>query len=455
MNAVELEIFEETVKLHKDALAKKSQEGMALAEHRYNKILNRAPFDVHLSYVMAAMYIDKGWNGVALNLLFNLIQNDPKNSDAYNLLGAAFRNENQVDHAKAAWTKCIQMGGENPVICNNMATLYADSGQPREALEWVEKALKLDPQDVTAHWEKALALLSLRQWDEGWKHYEWRQKLPSWDGRPGIDAPQWDGSYVNSLYIHGEQGVGDEVMFASCLPFVRSKNITVEVNKKVATLIQKSFPHVDVVTEGDGGAYDAKVPIGSLMGRFGFNREPYLNPDPWRVDYYREELSKLGAGPYVALTWLGGVKQTRVEDRSFELKDWKPALDRFTCVSAQYTDPNTHAALERECESVGLVKIGEDSAGGDLHEQAALFRAVDGVLTVQQTAVHVAGGVGARTHAVIGDKPHWRYGIEGDSLPFYSSVRLHRRGGAEWSGAIERAVNALDRELPRTKQAAA
>jgi tetratricopeptide (TPR) repeat protein len=442
MNDVYQDLLSQALELHKAGQFDK-------AEELYNRLLNRTPFQEDLTFLLGDLYLRKDFNGLAVNLLSNLLQNNPKHDGAWCNLGAAFRKEGHVDMARAAWTRALEIKGDSAEVCSNMAGLYADRAMPAKALEWIDRTLAVDPESVEGHWLKALALLSLKRWDEGWKEYDWRFKLDSWDSREQIKAPIWDGSHVGSLYIHGEQGVGDEVMFASCLPFVKARHVTVEVNPKVAPIIQKSFPDFDVVTEVFPGEYDAKIAIGSLPRMFGFNREPYLKPDPWRVKFYREELEKLGPGPYVALTWIGGTKATRVEDRSVQVKDLKPLMDAFTCVSAQYSD--TNPLVDPEREAAGLPKINDECLGTDLHEQAALFCAVDAVVTVQQTAVHVAGAVGAKCHALIGTHPHWRYGVEGEDLPFYSTVKLHRKK-TDWNEVIERILNELRADFSRVRE---
>lgn len=452
MNDVIAGVLQDAIKAHQGG-------ELDRAERMYNAILNRLPFSEDIAYCLSYLYLQKNYNGLAINLLSGLLQNNPKRADAWCHLGIAFRKENEYDRAKACWERAIKEGGETLPVCNNMSGLYGDRGRPLEALEWIAKSLALEPQNPEANWSKALALLSLKRWDEGWKQYEWRQRLETWDTRKSVIAPAWDGSYVDRLYIHGEQGVGDEVMFASCLPFVKAGHVTLEVHPKVAALMQKSFPDFDVVDSEFPGEYDAKVPIGSLVGRYGFNTNPFLSPDPWRVQFYRDELKKLGPGPHLAIAWSGGTKVTRVEDRSILLRDMKPFLDAYTCVSVQHQNEHDDAIrqqLENDRVEAGLHKINDESTGRDLHEQAALMCAVDAVVTVQQTAVHVAGGCGVKTFAIIGSHPHWRYGIEGDSLPFYSGVRLFRRKpDGDWPEVIARTRDAVDRELSGTKQRAA
>ena len=131
-----------------------------------------------------------------------------------------------------------------------------------------------------------------------------------------------------------------------------------------------------VVTSTTQGDYDAKPPLGSLMHMYGLpNGERYLFPDEKRIKYYREQLSYLGDGPYVAVCWFGGTKATRVMERSIPATQLQAIIDKYTCVSAQYNNGNPH--IEKDRRDAGLYLINEDSCGKDLAEQAALFAAVE------------------------------------------------------------------------------
>ena len=447
MDPVQIEVFEKAVALHK---AGKYFEADVL----YNKVLNGVPEDINLCGCLAELYLMTGRNGLAIHVLSNMLRSAPNLGAGWCQLGVAYRQENRNDFAKAAWERALAIQGDSVEVCNNMAGLYADTASPQEALEWCERALKLAPDDHSVLWNKSLALLTMGEFEEGWKLYANRQKKDGWHARDSVQAPLWDGKPVDRLLIHGEQGVGDEIMFASAIPHVLglAKNITLEVNAKVAGIAKQTWPEFTVVKDEEAieGRFDAKIPIGSLIGMFGLNKKPFLSPHPEKVAFYRRELEKLGPGPYVALAWLGGTKQTRAHTRCVTLKDLEPFLNRYTCVSAQYMPPGAEEHIEADRIKAGLAKINDESCGGDLHDQAALFKAVDAVVTVQQTAVHVAGGVGAKTFALIGTNPHWRYGVKGDSMPFYSSVNLIRKR-TDWPEVVERALCAVDRELQRIK----
>ena len=158
------------------AIALHKQEKYGEAEIIYNQLLNRMPFEEGITYLLADLYLRKDFNGLAINLLSNLLQNNAQHAAAWCNLGCAFRKENEYDRAKQAWLRAISVGGETVEVCNNFASLYADRANPQMALQWIEKSLKLEPENPKAMWGKALSLLSMKQWEEGWKCYEHRDR---------------------------------------------------------------------------------------------------------------------------------------------------------------------------------------------------------------------------------------------------------------------------------------
>lgn len=418
------------------------------AIYMYNQLLNRDPNNESVLFLLGDAYLRSDFNGMAVNLLRTVVAINPKNSNAWCNLGIGYRKEEFRDRAKEAWSKALELSGDTPEVCHNMAGLYADSGKPYEAIKWCERAIKQGA-GPEVYWQMSLAQLTIGDWETGLKNYEKRQILESWDSRSNIKIPLWDGKETDHLYIHGEQGVGDEIMFASCIneALTKAKKVTIEVNEKVQNIIKQTWPQCDVVTKETVGDYTAKIPIGSLFYLFhpkgDFKAEAFLKPDQERVKYYRSELEKLGPPPYVAVTWIGGTKQTRVVNRSLAIDDLKPLLSKFTCVSAQYSNGNPF--IEEDIKKAGLTKINEESSGLDLAEQAALFKACDYVVTVQQTAVHVAGAVGTRTFAMLPSNPQWRYGIEGEKMPWYDSVTLLRKKEDEtWSSVVAKTIRRIE-----------
>lgn len=460
MNEVVYKELNRAFELHKEGKLRE-------AEHIYNSILNVEMENPQVLYLLGNVYSQLGYNGLAVNLFTNCLTAKPDFHEAWIDMGVALRKENQDGMALAAWDRAEALC-EHHEIHVNKATLYADSGEPEKALELCNKAIEMLGNGTektadalaSAHWNKALALLSLQRWEEGWKEHNWRRKLKDvWNDRGKIEAPLWDGKPVGRLYLHGEQGKGDEIMFLSILKDVLplAKEIVVEVNGSVKPLVdQMGYQTVTVVPGQDEatGKFDAKCALADL-GQFFRNRPEdfpgthYLKADPERVEHYRNELNKLGPGPYVGVSWFGGTKATRVHVRTVSIGRWKNLLEDVTAVSLQWGEFGSPDAIKHD---VAVIEGASD--GKNLAEQAALIEALDYVITVQGTAVHLSGALGKKTYVLTSNSPSWRYGAEscGNKMSWYGSVELIRQGKEEkWDSVLER-VNAIIR--PEKRQAA-
>lgn len=461
MNPVIQQQLERAYKAHLDG-------NLNEAEVLYNSILNNDMENPTVLYLLGNVYSQRGFNGVAVNLLVNCLQAKPDFQEAWIDMGVALKKENRDDVAMQAWKRAEELG-EHHEIYVNQATLYADSGEPEKAIPLCDKTIKMLEKDVndktkyalaSAHWNKALALLSLQRWEEAWKEHHWRKQLKDvWNPRSEIDAPDWDGKPVTNLFLHGEQGKGDEIMYLSmlkdCLPL--AKHIVIELNDAVAPLLrQMEYPTVTVVTDQKqanalGIKFDAKYAIGDLGCLFrnkaeDFDGKAYLKADPERVEYYRNELNKLGPGPYVGIAWTGGTKTTRIQKRSIGLSQWKDMLNGVTPVSLQYGPFG-----DAEAKKHGIAVFDEASNGTDLLEQAALIEACDYVITVQQTVVHLAGALGKKTYVMVCNAPSWRYGDEstGDKMPWYESVTMIRQNKDDgWENVIDRVRLLVNEDMP-------
>lgn len=422
------------------------------AERILNVLLGRNPKDPGLIYMLGTLMARSNRNGAALVLLAQAIDMLPDLSAAYANLGGVLRQEGHRKAAIRALEKAVALDEgrtdlpafERAAALCNLSGCYVNEGEPVMAVKYGRQAVALDPDNAIAHTHLAMGLLELGQYREGWEHYRWRWERPEQAAakRP-FTCPRWDGSRVGTLAIHGEQGLGDEILFASCVPDAmrRADRVVLECNGRLIPLMERSFGipcYEDSPTLLQDWTPDAYAPLGDLPGHFrnspgDFSGSPFLRPDPARVAHYRDRLREAGARYGVA--WMGGKKQTFAGYRSIDLKEWAPILKKG-CVSVQY---GPWAA--EEAASVGLPHW--DDANASIDEQAALIAACDAVVTVCQTAVHLAGALGTKCLVLVPSRPAWRYGVQGTSMPWYSSVKLLRQKGDGWGHTLRWAAECL------------
>ena len=111
-------------------------------------------------------------------------------------------------------------------------------------------------------------------------------------------------------------------------------------------------------------------------------------------------------------------------------------------VSLQYGD--AAAEVQAFAETHALPVVHWPDAIDDLAQMAALISALDLVISVCNTTIHLGGALGRPVWVLAPQVPEWRYGIAGDGMPWYPSVRIFRQARAgEWPPVIERVAAAL------------
>jgi hypothetical protein len=340
-----------------------------------------------------------------------------------------------------------------------------------EAVASYDKALELDAGQVGARWNRSVARLMAGDYGAGWEEYEWR-----WEGcaylrgaKPILPQPQWQGESLKRrrIVIHAEQGLGDEIMFASILPeLVReAAGCYIECSPRLEKLFRRSFPDAAVLgNDRDVARWQGRLaewldglpaahfqsPIGSLarfrrssLADFPRHRG-YLKADARRVRHWKTALGKLGKGLKVGISWRGGRAATGMARRSTGLAQWLPVLRQRNVrfISLQYGD--CAAELARFCDETGVEIIHRQDVLSDFDETAALVKSLDLVLSVCTAVIHLGGALGQRTWVVAPHVPEWRYGLAGESMPWYPSVRIFRQGApGDWDEVFARVSEQL------------
>ncbi len=428
----------------------------------------------------------------------------PGFADAHNLLGACAMAAGNIDGAVASFTKAVELNPQTATFLSDLGyVLTYDCGKLAEGAGYLEKAVQLEPanpsilvnyclvlwhqgrlddiiaicsrlidanpNDNEARLNRALALLKKGIFAEGWPDYEARRHTRSnFSQRPYQFVP-WQGQPLRgkTLLVCGEQGLGDEIMFASCLPDVieTGARCIIECSPRLETLFRRSFPaavvHGALQTSGDTswldefGSVDFQIAAGSLPAMFrkqlaDFPRhEGYLQPVPARTEYWAARLQALGTGPKIGIAWRGGTVYTRGALRSLDLRILTPLLQRKDVhfVSLQYDA--TIAEVSNVARAQGFDLCHWPDAVDDLDETAALMPALDLVITVCNAGMHLAGATGRPTWAMVAAVPDWRYLEKGDSLPWYPGVRMFRQSGpGEWQNVVDEIEQALFARYP-------
>jgi tetratricopeptide (TPR) repeat protein len=334
--------------------------------------------------------------------------------------------------------------------------ILARSGRFVEAIEAYDRAIAHEPQWPMARYGRGLAALTLGEFSTGWTDYEYR-----WDvlRRTASKAPsevldrlaRWPDAETfagRKVALVTEQGIGDILMFASAVQEViaLAAEVSIDASPRLARLLSHSFPGLAV---GPAAADAVPVALGSLPHAFrrdiaAFPQRPYLTPSELARIRARDLLGPRDGRRRVGLAWRGGVGVTGMERRSIPLTQFAGILrtPSVEFVSLQHGDVGAEVA------DLPL-RVLPASALEDFDDMAGVVGELDGVLSVQTAIVHLSGALGVPCAVTVPAVPEWRYGARGDTMPWYASVRVHRRSAEDdWLPTIAAAWADLAGRMP-------
>jgi tetratricopeptide (TPR) repeat protein len=378
---------------------------------------------------------------------------EPGFAEAHSNLGyVLFREIEDYAAAAAHIEQALAVEPERPATRLNWAMVLQQRGRGEEALAVYDALIDADPAFDEARLNRGLIRLARGEFAAGWHDYEARKALPPVP--PAGDGCEWDGSDLrdSTIALYGEQGIGDEIMFASCVPDIvrAARHCVIHCNPRLVGLFRRSFPRATVLAAGARVASPEPRPrwramIGSVprflrTARADFPAHAgYLRADPARAAYWKERLAALPGRRRIGISWRGGAPSTRRSLRSIPLDEWGRVLrlDGVDFVSLQYTDCGDEITEVARAEDVRVHHWPE--ALGDYEETAALVSALDLVISVQTAVVHLAGALGVATWALVPEIAEWRYGEHAETMPWYPSVKLIRKQrGEDWPGVLAR-----------------
>ena len=443
-------------------------------------------------YYLALLAQREGELSAAIDYAMGVLQRQPDHADACNLIGACWLASGNAARAAEFFSRAVELKpGEASYQSNLGYVLVRDLGEFERGRAHLETALRLDPDDFAARCNycsvlnqegrtdeviavcsdlllrypdmnearlnRALALLRRQRFAEGWQDYEARKATRSnYLPRP-YRFPAWDGEPLSgkSILVYGEQGLGDEIMFASCFGEVirQAARCFIDCSPKLEALFARTFPDAVVrgVEQAGGdaswvqavGQIDFQIAAGSLTRIF--RNAPgdfpahngYLRSDPSRAENWRRQLNAGDAKLKVGIAWRGGMMSTRRSQRSLDLHQLLPILKTpgVGFVSLQHDAAADEVMEFAARESVPLMHF--PSVAADLDEAAALIASLDLVITVCGSVVHLSGGLGRAAWVMVPAVAEWRYLDSGASMPWYPSVRMFRqRKAGEWDAVI-------------------
>ena len=370
---------------------------------------------------------------------------------ALNNYGNICRKLGFIDLAEENLLKALRLKISVETLAN-LGLLMYEKRQYTLAESFYDHALRLEPDNTQVKWNKSLLYLSQKRFSQGWKLYDTGLLAGT---RPKQVTPLSlsDKDYCidyfrnKSVYIHSEQGIGDEVMYASCFQEVIdvAKTCTIECDDRIAPMFQRSFKNINIVAKSDTlfndisntkPDADVHVSVASLPRFLRHKIEDfpiqhsYLNAYDRAKQQWKNRYEQLGKGLKVGISWRGGCNEEH-RKRSNTLEQWSNIIATPGChfINLQY------GSVEEELKTAAreIHEWDDTDHFHNIEQLAAQIASLDLVITVSNVTAHVAGALGVPVWVMLPYSPNWRWFEGNNPSLWYKCAKLFRQQGhGDW-----------------------
>jgi tetratricopeptide (TPR) repeat protein len=375
-------------------------------------------------------------------------------------IGATYRFLGRLDEAREAFEHVLALGGPTPAAHSDLGLVLGELGRFDEAIAQFNEAIRLEPSNDRRHAYRGYVLLAAGRLAEGWEEWEhgFEEGLRGRTRAPGI--PRWTRADGDArVLVYREQGIGDELMFASCYPDIiaAARKVVIECDPRLVSLFARSFPDADVrapTVDASGqetiNDYDCAIPAGSLPRVFRQTIDAFpqrrvtVHADPDRVSEWHKALREIGRPPYVGIAWRSGIMTAERRREYTRLEEWGRifAVPNVTWVNLQYDDCESELRFAEERFAVRLHRWETLDLMNDLDEVAALTTNLDVVVAPRSAVSMLSGALGVDTFALANSYMWPDLGTR--RLPWLPAVRMiYRQPNGQWAPVLSAAADAI------------
>lgn len=437
------------------------------AESFFRQVLAQEPERLEALVNLANLLRAESQFGAAEALLKPALSRFPETPALWLTLGSVYREMGDVARAEDHYRRALALRPDYAPALGNLADVLADDGKLDKALALYAQVLEREPDNAQAKLNRAVLHLLNGNLKDGWRDYEARLALAHKAPRPDRALSRWNGESLKDtrLLIRAEQGLGDQLMFASLVPELAARaaregsTVVLECDARLGALFARSFPTVEVKSsrietregiptarydwlENDDGKTVA-IELGSLpeilrsdIARFPA-RHRYLTPHASDAEQWGKLFRQAGHGPWTGFCWRSGLSGGARDMQYAPLAMWAEFLRTLpgTLVCTQYDARKDELSLLETMSGRKIfVPAGLDQKN-EIDRTCAMLSALDTVVSAPTAVSWLAAGAGVPTAKVLYDTSWTGFGQSYE--PFAPSCVLmmpEKRG--DWATAF-------------------
>ncbi|MDA4848644.1 tetratricopeptide repeat protein [Hoeflea poritis] len=328
---------------------------------------------------------------------------------------------------------------------------YAEAGQLDDGIAYHKTLLESKPDHTIGRYNLGLLQIKNGDLEEGYKNYEARWQRPEFPSkRRQFSVPRWTGEPLEGkkLLVWREQGIGDEVRYASIIADLQERGgaVTFECSPKLSAVWEHSFPWATIADEGptecrgdDAYAhFDYQIPVGSLgsifrpaVKDFDERQVPWIRRFCDAEQALRAQLAVDPGETLIGVCWRSSHQATSRDRYFLQAEQLEPlkALPNCRWVNVQYDCGDEEVQTIRDL-GLPLHHYGNLDQKNDLVGACSLLGACDVVISVGVSVSDLAAGLGVPVIQIARENAEVFLGT--DHVPWFPtcmSLRMKPHGG--------------------------
>tara|TARA_B100001250_G_scaffold414611_1_gene454614 strand:+ start:4256 stop:5815 length:1560 start_codon:yes stop_codon:yes gene_type:complete len=421
----------------------------------YKKTIKLYPKSPYAYSNLGRVLKEKGKLDEAEEYLLKAINLKNNFEDAFLNLGIVLNQQCKYTEAAIYTKKAIEIKPDFVQAHVSLSNIFYNVGDLERSEKHARKAIKYDRSNANAHRNLSHVLIKKKEFQEGWKEYEWRWKIKDRKFKIGekiqTNQPEWRLGTKGKVFLWCEQGIGDQILFSSLMPELLKlvDQLIIKIDERLIPLYKRTYgTKITYIEENqiiNDRNFDYQIPMGSLPRILRPNLESFkkaaifkLIGNEEKAKRYKKLLIESKKTKIVGISWKSSSKIN--SSKSIDLgqlikKIYRPEI-KF--VNLQYGEVKAEIDNIKEKYNIIINDIEEIDKFNDIDSLAALISSCDEIISINNVTAHLAGALNINTKIILPTNASWDYGENDSTSYWYQSMRLYRqRVPGDWTDVLD------------------
>ena len=402
---------------------------------------------------LGANYDSQGRHQDNINISIKGISRWPNNELFHLNLGVALTGLNLFNEAFISFETTLLLKPKLIEARLNMASLFSKLGDNYKAIQIYENFIADEGNIYHERLNLVKYYLSYEYLSKGLLKKGWEMYASGFDclipsylrRRPGrnFDVPEWNvSSHSQSIVlVWAEQGLGDELLFATMLPdqLELTPNVIFECDERLVPIFSRTYP--EMVVRGHSydelnfykqkiHDFDFHIPIANLA---------YFHRDEIRKFPARSKTLKIDVNKkikfknllqnqinkiLIGICWRSGTLSPVRNSEYTSILDWGPifSIPNACFVNLQYGECEEEIQQAEEKFNIEILRWSDIDLKMDIDDVMSLIDCLDIIVTASTAVFAMAGSLRKETYLYI-NKPGWDL-LGTDYYPWFDTVKV-------------------------------